>query len=513
MVTLGHVQFQLTIRNKVSHAKKILGKNGTLVVTSQLFGDGEQVIIQEYQWLDLKPFVQPDRSLKLPVTWPLEKTQGVAAEAKVTLDLRDKKGNLGATSIPLANAQTWLQQVSGNLSQQSQMLSRLKHNQMAPARLAQVLTDKLSPTQVIACHNAFALANRPVQRAQFRHCTQNHIRLFGEQTLNDNCADNTQLLFDQLQQQARQSCPANALVKQKFWPDWQGEVMLALEQRLHDRVPEKYRYGQTPIAENLAKVLANYVKLTGNHDSANFLVNEWRLVDQRLHSLEKVHRDLVATKVFRDTVVSELLAATVTQNFKERQPLADACANEVIHENAKRLCYVFASDVAEAVIKPYGFSNLFDFNQGVAQTRDRYLKATAARLGDELAEQSYQQIRSWARGFGEQNFYQDQCINEILFPLSQAVLGQQWPQAEFFARGREYRVALKEMANDHEALVQEIWDQLKNQSLANSQSHSDETCLSQASSKAVFEALYTTHPRIKQSLNVPLVAEQSRQFF
>ena len=461
--TAGPVEGYITVQfvNKISGMAMdpmiAIGNAGALTLSLALDQDPQEA--QRYSngsdW-PLSPLIDPDQqTIRLPIPVPTTASgEGNVAVVRLVFE-NTAGGTLGWThELDLADL-TALRFAMGTAAA-DQIVSMTSANRLSQTQVDRVIAQLSQPAFDNACITYFEGKSGKLSVGD-AHCAKTASPLLTPTQWDQNCLDNTKGLLKDLIIVAEIQCDVDGAVARAVGPAQQARMKnLVIDQWMASLadVPNKSLDWQS-VAEQLGRWAP-----ARQNDVRDYAYYVHQLAEQRASS-EANQRWFASQTVFRDTLMSELIRASVTQHFKMRGEFAQWCANGSSHPDAESLCFQFATDVAVRLVTIFGFDQLPVFNQSVTAHREAYIKWVNSVLDRPLAPNSMAYLTQWSIDFAQSHFEQQDCGSTLLFPIGAIKASGVVPDMQLLADSQStaYRATVDRMARNFERFIQALWEQ------------------------------------------------------
>lgn len=435
----------------------VVGETGHL--TLSLTVDQDPSVTQRYGadgGLPLQPQITADGfAVTLPIPLPeVVGTEGYIGRIRLVFHSGDG-ATLGWTHTLDLNDPNPLIEALGTTAA-DKLLALAGANRLSQTQVDRIIAQLSQPAFDNPCVTYFD-GQRGLLSVNNAHCATTASPLLAPIQFDTFCSSNTQGLLKDLLIVAQMLCPIDALVAKAVAPAQQEKLKaLVVNQWLASL--DNGQAADVPWYD-VAQQLGRWAPARQN-DLTSFAYYVNQLAEQRAAS-DANQRWFSSQTEFRDTLMSELIRASVTQHFKMRGEFSQWCANESGRADAEALCFQFSTDVAVRLVTIFGFEQLPAFNQSVSIHREAYIKWVNSVLDRSLAANSMAFLTDWSIDFARSHFEALDCGSQLLFPIGAIKARGEVPNLALLADSQSaaYQAYVDRMARDFERFIQSLWEQ------------------------------------------------------
>ncbi len=464
-VEKGFVRVELWHQGNIVKPDKILGANGMVAVKTKAYNPRNMLAVKLYSTtpseqdvLALQSFINRDNSISLPVVFNYREASEPGYQMTVEVAMITKKNELlsAATTIDLLQAGS--RSAFQSIEIYQSILSRLKDIQLSSAQVERLAQSLKTADQYKVCSLSLTAWSRPGWSMSKQHCNPDKNAVFGDSFVMQECAELSDRLFADLIEAAAQQCQVEEIARQQIGRAFASELVSRL-------VSQKLQYMQIyQSTASLDQVYEWYEAfLPDSLDEAKKLMKaQLNKVGARRKQFSKMVASVVETDEYADLVVSELASAIVTQNVRERDLVKNICTSQVAKLSPQQ-CYDFASDVANALLKPFSATDLSELYGKAESIRRLYRKALESKVPKDFVYSSIKAVSRWAEAYAKREHLQSNCFNRSVFPLGFMAERNRIPNPDLVARSGsgEYQYMIDQYASTLKTALYQLGESLR----------------------------------------------------
>ncbi|AJQ95935.1 hypothetical Protein YC6258_03899 [Gynuella sunshinyii YC6258] len=461
----GNIEIRFISNDKTVKPSKVLGKQGQVNIQTRVYNQRNTRVSRQYSLDPMKPYLKhlqqyvvEDGTIRVPFEFDYLTATEPGYAFFITVDVTTQTSVTLSESVIIDLHKSSSLDVFSSPDEYHALLDHLKDMLLSPEQVEMLAENLKKAGELEICKLALAARIKPNWRMSKQHCSVGEGATSRDNDMAEGCVELSDRIFSDLLARATKQCEIDDIARRQVSDD----VAEDLVNRFVSRWVTNSDFYQS--TADLTNVLSWYDQFSPAQtaDVKSAMEFEMNRVAIQKNSHRNFMDEVVISEAYRNLVVSELVVAAVTHNFRERVRLADVCKQQAPHLGEDK-CFEFASDISQGLIKPFGFADLSEMHESAAYMRHQYESSLKGKIPAEMIESSLSNVRSWAQTYVSTQYEQSNCLNRSLFPLSFMIVRNRVPNIELIEKrnSEEYKYMVEMLSNNMEGAVQQLWSSLQ----------------------------------------------------
>ncbi|WP_428240454.1 hypothetical protein [Gynuella sp.] len=461
----GNIEIRFISNDKTVKPQKVLGKQGQITIQTRVYNQRNTRVSRQYSLDPMKPYLKhlqqyivEDGTIRIPFEFDYLTATEPGYAFFITVDVTTKTSVALSESVIIDLHKTSSVNAFSSPDEYHALLDHLKDMLLSPEQV-QMLAENLEKAgELEVCKLALTARIKPNWRISKQHCSVGEGAPSGDNDMDEGCVELSDRIFSDLLARATKQCEIDDIARRQVGNSVAEDLV---NQFVSHWVTSSEFYHSTT---DLTDVLSWYDQFAPSQiaDVKSAMKFEMNRVAIKQNSHRNFKDEVVISEAYRNLVVSELVVAAVTHNFRERARLAEVCKQQVPGLGEDK-CFEFASDISLGLIKPFGFADLSEMHESAAYMRRQYKSSLKGKIPAEMIESSLSNVRNWVQKYVSTQYEQSNCLNKSLFPLSFMIVRNRIPNIELIEKrnSEEYKYMVEMLSNNMESAVQQLWSSLQ----------------------------------------------------